>query len=466
MSSRTAKRQSTAGPRALIVTALQVEFRAVCEHLEEMEEVKHEEGSIYTRGLFTARGVCWEVFVVEAGTNNARAALETERAIREFDPRLALFVGVAGGLKDVRVGDVVAASEVYNYESGKEAESFQPRPKVGESSYPLVQRARAEARSSEWTHRIKNRQPGHDPQVRVGPIAAGEKVLANTQGPAYQRIRSQYGDALAVEMEGSGFMVAAQANTRVDALVIRGISDLIDGKSEFDSRGWQDVASRHASAFAFETLARLQEPNSPRSKRATFPGRSFILAILAVGGCSWALSVLASRQPRAAPPPVLSRIEGAVEQPKPRPARPPPSTQPRPSWVGPVRTIEELRTLTAVSPSTGASESTTLEQLAPGRFAFIQPWNISPTAEATPYRTSKNIFEVHRLSTGQFVLVGGISQGDSTALKADARRLGLLPATGHGSEHIIGIPFVMIRSTQVRRSAGEVQDVQVELAGL
>ena len=56
-------------------------------------------------------------------------------------------------------------------------------------------------------------------------------------------------------MEGFGVLKAADANP-VHALVIRGISDLIDDKAEADAADTQELAARHASAFAFEVLAK------------------------------------------------------------------------------------------------------------------------------------------------------------------------------------------------------------------
>jgi nucleoside phosphorylase len=48
-----------------------------------------------------------------------------------------------------------------------------------------------------------------------------------------------------------GFLHGAYLNQHVCALVVRGISDLVDGKANADRTGSQERASRHASAFCF-----------------------------------------------------------------------------------------------------------------------------------------------------------------------------------------------------------------------
>ena len=240
---------------AVIITSILVEYSAVRIHLTDLKEEIHPKGKIYERGKFSAYDQEWEVGIVEVGAGNSSAALEAERAIAYFNPDVILFVGVAGGIKDVKLGDVVAATKVYGYESGKQEEIFRPRPDVGLSTYDMIQRAIVESRKEDWWKRC---QSSAKPNVLVAPIASGDKIVANKESDLLKFLRNNYGDAVAVEMEGKGILKAAHANQQVSALIIRGISNLIDGKDEADQQGYQEIAASHASAFAFEILAKLK----------------------------------------------------------------------------------------------------------------------------------------------------------------------------------------------------------------
>ena len=329
--------------KAVILTALPVEYEAIRNHLNNIVEEIHSVGTIYEKGIFLS----WNVLIAEIGPGNEGAAMEVERAIQFFDPDIILFVGIAGGIKDVTIGDVVAAKEIYHYESGKVKEDFYSRPKIGKSTHFIVQRAIAEAKKRDWIKRFETAKieepywfrwdeiPGEDckklikllrqnyginwvktakvekidddktirfskdkkilslkinlektmvnleingdkvadffvkikngrlsiykkPKAIIGPIAACPKVVSSPRSPTYNLLKENYNDALAVEMEGYGFLEAVHAHKK-DALVIRGISDLIDGKENADSSGSQKLASNHASCFAFEMLAKLSK---------------------------------------------------------------------------------------------------------------------------------------------------------------------------------------------------------------
>jgi nucleoside phosphorylase len=245
--------------RVVILTALPIEYLAVRAHISQVREETHK-GTIYERGTFIAGKGSWEVVIAQIGAGGTGTAIEAERAITHFRPHVILFVGVAGGLKDVALGDIVVATKVYGYESGKvEAQGFRSRPEVGRSSHPMVQRASAEARKTDWLQRIQRSASMvvSSPRVFIGPIAAGDKVLASTHAELYDLLRTTYEDALAIEMESHGFLQATYRDSAVQALIVRGISDLIDNKRKVDKQGYQEIAARHASAFAFEVLAKL-----------------------------------------------------------------------------------------------------------------------------------------------------------------------------------------------------------------
>lgn len=246
-------------PMVMIVTALPLEADAVAEYLEAVREVEHPTtGSLYQVGRF-AGPPAFDVAVVVTAPGNESAAMETERAIHQFRPAIALFVGVAGGVKDdVTVGDVVVADYVYDYSSAKEGEGFiHARVKTAKATYAAIQRARVVASSREWVAIAKRDSPTSDsrePVALIKPIAAGPRLLASTEAPTALWIKEHANDALAVEMEGFGFHAALSAYPDIEALVVRGISDVVDGKSAQSDKAWQPVAASRAAAFAL-TLA-------------------------------------------------------------------------------------------------------------------------------------------------------------------------------------------------------------------
>jgi nucleoside phosphorylase len=245
--------------KAVILTAIRCEYLAVHRHLENCEEEVHDQGTVYEVGRFED----WDILIAELGAGNEKAASEAERAIAYFNPHVVFFVGVAGGLKDVNLGDVVAATKVYGYEYGKDEKEFKPRPEAPTSAAPLQSRAKAEARKTDWLKRRTDgaKQRVDFPTVLVAPIAAGSKVVASTKSVSAKKLKALYSDAVAVEMEGFGFQTAAALSPAVYAMVIRGISDLIDEKSTTDADGWQSIAADHASAFAFQMLSKLRTEN-------------------------------------------------------------------------------------------------------------------------------------------------------------------------------------------------------------
>jgi nucleoside phosphorylase len=134
-----------------IVTALDLETEAVLRHLgnDRTEEVDPN-GTVYYRGTFED----YDVVVVEAGAGNTSTAVLTAVAAAHLRPEVSLFVGVGGGVKDVKLGDVVVATKVYGYEVGKATGGgFLPRADVGRGAHALTRALSCWRRSFERCRR-------------------------------------------------------------------------------------------------------------------------------------------------------------------------------------------------------------------------------------------------------------------------------------------------------------------------
>ncbi|OSJ13525.1 hypothetical protein BST63_16390 [Bradyrhizobium canariense] len=161
-------------------------------------------------------------------------------------------------MKDVAIGHVVVATKVYGFESGKDtAKGFQERPDVQTTAHALDQRARVIRQGNDWKSRLDPVVRHGDPAFFVAPIAAGEKVVASKKAAIATLIKDHYGDAIAVEMDGSGFLKGVHINHPTQGAVIRGISDLLSRKANADKAGLQQRAADAASAAAFEILSGL-----------------------------------------------------------------------------------------------------------------------------------------------------------------------------------------------------------------
>jgi nucleoside phosphorylase len=258
---------------AVVLTAIQVETEAVLRHL-----TNRDRELVGDTWFQIGRFNIWKIAVAEVGSGNAIAASIAVRALSHFRPQIAAFVGVAGGVKDVALGDVVVATKVYAYEAGKEMpEGFRARPSVQTSHHELEQRARVLRTDARWYRRLDSRLGSNrHPAVHVGPIGAGEAVVADNAGRIATLIALHYGDTLAIEMEGRGFLEAAHIDSGCRAVVVRGISDLLAGKADSDRVGWQQYAADAAAAFFFEMLA-----FEKRSHRGLIKWRA-ILTVLVV----------------------------------------------------------------------------------------------------------------------------------------------------------------------------------------
>lgn len=265
---------TTTDINVLVVTALKLERLAVREHLTDVE-TENASGLAADIGTsLTSPGQ--RIAVIETGPGNVNAGILTAKAEETFRPEYIVMFGIAGGVKDVAIGDVVASSKVYWVEGGKAADRFKPRPDFAAVSPSVLQLARAVSADNAWLGRAKSNGgtwpgTGREPESFVGPIVVGEKVVIDERAEVAQTISETFSDAIAVDMEDFGALRGGAVNERAKTIAIRGVSDLMAHKADADAGGSQPLAAANGAAFLFDLLDRLTSSTTVTAAEATAP---------------------------------------------------------------------------------------------------------------------------------------------------------------------------------------------------
>ena len=181
---------------AVILTAIPLETDAVLAHLSDVAIVRGSKGTMYRCGRFLCTAGDWFVVVAITSAGNQGAGSVLQAALGDFrEIDLVLFVGIAGSVKaDVRIGSVVASSQVYNFHSAKADADSLSRPRVVVAEHFIVQAALQVVLGAEWPLRIKapillagSEYPCPlPPAAHVAAIASGEQLVVNVDSESYR----------------------------------------------------------------------------------------------------------------------------------------------------------------------------------------------------------------------------------------------------------------------------------------
>ncbi|MFL5352994.1 AAA family ATPase [Archangium sp.] len=273
-----------------IVIALRDEFRELWQSLPKNRRTVRDEETRQQDYVFEAPGTghtCVATLIGDMGETTA--ALQTERLLRRWKPRVTVMLGLAAGIHgDLRVGDVVVATQVDHYLDGAKARpgktpgSFELIP--GGSVYRMDHGLVTGVRNFEFTHpelylRWRQRREAvlaellpdanvratllthklirPEPELHDAHLASGDIVGAAQEFSTWLRQRDR--NLKALDMESAGLMAAAVRHVEPKrTLILRGISDFGDErKSELDATGagaLRSYAMRNAIALLWALL--------------------------------------------------------------------------------------------------------------------------------------------------------------------------------------------------------------------
>lgn len=181
----------------------------------------------------------------------------TTRAILGLHPKLVAMVGICAGRKDkTQLGDIVIASNVFDYTAGKRyVDRFGPRPR----SYPIDDSLAGYIVASvvdnhELMGKIvdgyQGEKPKHQITIQFKPLASGTAVIDDPQ--VIEEIVKTQDDLVGIDMEAYALAVSSNI-LRTKWIVIKTVQDFADGEKEETENGIRNFAA-YSSAKLLEQI--------------------------------------------------------------------------------------------------------------------------------------------------------------------------------------------------------------------
>lgn len=211
---------------------------------------------------------------------NTPASRMTSTLIEHLRPYFIFLIGTAGGVltdeaakigrDGTRLGDIVAADYIDYTEFMKMRGRQNLERKIPHDhpslylreSFVMPLRAKVD-----WHPSIGEDRPaghhGFPPSVKVGNVAAGEKILSSRTNPYQKSVVKKFDKALAFETESFGvahqvFCARSSVHYNPQFLVIRGISDFVNSPASEEERpDWTPYAASTAAAFAHYVINKM-----------------------------------------------------------------------------------------------------------------------------------------------------------------------------------------------------------------
>lgn len=223
-----------------IIGAMQEEITPLLEHFSDYERIEIG-GNVYYKITQGTRNI----IIAYSKIGKVYASLTCAVMILRFGAECVIFSGVAGGLQNLKVGDMILATSLCQYDVDITAFGhplgFIPESKIHfDTSERLNKIARLVAQEQGIA-------------LKEGIVASGDSFVSNM---AKKRWIIQHFNAAAVEMEGASIAVVA-SELKVPFCVIRSISDSADDEANISFDEFLAVSATKSAKFVLSMIEKM-----------------------------------------------------------------------------------------------------------------------------------------------------------------------------------------------------------------
>ena len=247
-----------------VLTALaQPEFSSILElDWSWQPPIRLDDSTFYRLGSFESEGKSW---TVAAGCalrmGPVPASVLASKFVSSLRPKVVALAGICAGIRgECSLGDPIAASEVWSWESGKYVVTgggeFHPEPVTVHVPDQVAACMQQLQQDRKWLDSVRASYGGQKPsnclELRIAPMASGSPVVADASIVA--RIRETNRKTAAIEMESFGALFASRssAGPRPLAFCVKSACDFADEHKDDSMRSYAAFTSAQVVRELFE----------------------------------------------------------------------------------------------------------------------------------------------------------------------------------------------------------------------
>lgn len=223
-----------------ILGAMEEEITPLLEILKDYKEIKYANNSYYLANFGQH-----ELILAYSKIGKVNSTLSAAVMIEKFGAQVLLFTGVAGALKSLKIGDLLVATKLCQYDLDITAFGHPLGFVPGNEIF-----IKTDERLNELAKQVANEL---GKKLAFGAIATGDEFICD-EGKKSKIV--QVFDAEACEMEGASVALVCDA-LKIPCFVLRAMSDEAGEKAEFDFDEFVVKSAKISAEFVLKMCEKL-----------------------------------------------------------------------------------------------------------------------------------------------------------------------------------------------------------------
>ncbi|AVC44761.1 5'-methylthioadenosine/S-adenosylhomocysteine nucleosidase [Francisella tularensis subsp. novicida] len=223
-----------------ILGAMEIEIQPILDKLNSYETIEYANNKYYLANYQDK-----ELVIAYSKIGKVFSSLTATIMIERFGVEALLFSGVAGGLQDLKVGDMIAATATVQHDVDITAFGY-PYGKIPISEVEIKT-------SAKFLKQAQNVANELGLKLHTGVIATGDQFVHCAERKDF--VIKEF-DAKAIEMEGASVNLICN-EMGVPSLILRSISDTADGNAPENFDEFAKMAAKRSANFIMQILSNI-----------------------------------------------------------------------------------------------------------------------------------------------------------------------------------------------------------------